>query len=119
IRGHRIELGEIEQALDAIKSINSAIVLLHDDQLIAYVISANGSDKNENQAANWKEILKDQLPAHMIPQHFVLVKDFPTTLSGKVDRKALLNLLPNTTAKIGFTAPATPSEKTIANIWQE
>ena len=119
IRGHRIELGEIEQALDSLKAINSSVVSLSDDQLVAYVILSNLSNEDENQVVAWKEILKDQLPAHMIPQQFILVKDFPATLSGKVDRKALLKLLPNTTTKVAFSAPITPSEKTIANIWQD
>src|SRR5690606_4782045 len=91
IRGQRIELEEIEQALDSLDGIQSAIVLLNEDQLIATVITSDLGQPNANQVNSWKEALKDQLPAHMVPNQFIAIKEFPTTLSGKIDRKALLN----------------------------
>ncbi len=119
IRGQRIELGEIEQSLDSLDGVNSSVVLLNEDQLIAYVISSDTGNDENIQAGIWKALLKNQLPTHMIPQQFIFVKDFPTTLSGKVDRKALVKFLPSKTVKSEFTAPATRSEKIIANIWQD
>lgn len=119
IRGQRIELGEIEQALDALKGVTSSVVLLNNDRLVAHLISSETKNKNTNQISAWKDSLKELLPAHMIPQQFNLVTEFPTTLNGKIDRKALKNRLPNQTAKQSFTAPSTPSEKTILAIWQE
>ncbi len=119
IRGQRIELGEIEQALDALAGISSSVVLLNEDILIANVIATEKSNPVTDQAGTWKEILKEMLPAHMIPHQFNFVKEFPTTLSGKIDRKAFLQLLPNKSTKRGFTEPSTKSEKIIANIWQE
>ncbi len=119
IRGHRIELGEIEKVLDALDGIHSSVVLLHEDALIATVITSNTDYQNVNQVNNWKDLLKAQLPAHMMPQQFILVKEFPKTLSGKIDRKALLQFLPNKTVNHTFTEPSTPSEKIIAAIWQD
>lgn len=119
IRGHRIELGEIEQALDSLDGVNSSVVLLNEDQLVAYVIPSNSVNDENLQAGIWKALLKNQLPAHMIPHQFILVKEFPTTLSGKVDRKALLKFVPNKTSKSDFTEPSSRSEKIIAKIWQD
>jgi amino acid adenylation domain-containing protein len=119
IRGQRIELGEIEQVLDTLEGVQSSVVLLNNDRLIAHIMSSENGHQNTNQINAWKAILTEQLPAHMIPQQFNVVTQFPTTLNGKIDRKALLNLLPNQTAKQSFTAPSTPSEKTILAIWQE
>ena len=119
IRGHRIELGEIEQALDALQNVSSSVVLLNEDQLEAYVIASDDTIEESNQTDAWKVSLKDQLPAHMIPHAFILVKDFPTTLSGKVDRKGLLQRASPKTKKIVFTEPSTQSEKIIATIWQD
>lgn len=119
IRGQRIELEEIEQALDSLNGIQSAVVLLSEDQLIANVILTELGTLNANQVNSWKEILKDQLPAHMIPHQFISVKEFPTTLSGKIDRKALLQNLPTKENALSFTAPVTDSEKVIASIWEE
>ncbi|MBO3098653.1 non-ribosomal peptide synthetase [Gelidibacter pelagius] len=119
IRGQRIELEEIEQALDALDGIQSAVVLLNDDQLIANVITSDLDKLNTNQVNAWKDILKDQLPAHMIPHQFILVKSFPTTLSGKIDRKALLQNLPTKDEHLEFIGPVTESEKIISAIWEE
>ncbi|MGF1556651.1 non-ribosomal peptide synthetase [Paucihalobacter sp.] len=118
IRGHRIELGEIEQALDGLEGVQSSVVILNNDQLVANLIV---SDKyqNVNQVSEWKEVLKEQLPIHMIPQQFNFVKEFPTTLNGKIDRNALISLLPNKIKNHDFTEASTNSEKIISTIWQE
>ena len=119
IRGQRIELGEIEQALDSLDGINSAVVILNEDQLVANVIASDSHTQDMNRVNSWKAILKNHLPTHMIPQSFNFVKEFPTTLSGKIDRKALVQRLPNKPVDRGFVAPSTPSEKIIATIWQD
>lgn len=119
IRGQRIELGEIEQALDALDGVQSSVVILNEDRLMAHIMSSEIGNENANQINAWKAILKEQLPAHMIPLEFNLLKEFPVTLNGKIDRKALLNLLPNTTRTSGFTEPSTPSEKIILDIWKD
>ncbi|MFD2917700.1 non-ribosomal peptide synthetase [Psychroserpens luteus] len=119
IRGQRIELGEIEQALDALEGVQSSVVLLNDDLLVAYLISSEIGNENTNKINAWKTILKEQLPTHMIPQQFNLLKELPVTLNGKIDRKALLNLSPNKTKTSGFEEPSTPSEKIILDIWKD
>lgn len=120
IRGQRIELGEIEDALDALEGVQSSVVFLNEDRLVANLITSDLDNQDLNRISAWKAILKEQLPNHMIPQQYNLVKEFPQTLNGKIDRKALLKLLPSdkhTTS--GFTAPSSPSEKIIASIWQD
>jgi len=118
IRGQRVELEEIEQALDDLDGINSSVVLLNDDALVACVIS-NSDGEDSYQIDKWKEILRHQLPSHMVPQQFVPVKEFPKTLSGKIDRKELLNLIPKKSVNTESTEPSTKSEKIIAKIWQD
>lgn len=118
IRGQRVELGEIEEALDSLEGVQSSVVLLHEDRLVANLIVSNNMSDHTEQFSAWKEILREQLPSHMVPHIFNLVKDFPITLNGKIDRKSLLNLLPNKTASKIFTEPSTPSEKTILSIWR-
>jgi amino acid adenylation domain-containing protein len=119
IRGHRIELGEIEEALDALEGVKSSVVLLNDDRLVANLITSKQKTEDTNQVNTWKEMLKKQLPTYMLPQQFNIVKEFPTTPNGKIDRKALLESLPAKTVKTDFTGPSTESEKIIAAIWQE
>ncbi|WP_372948098.1 non-ribosomal peptide synthetase [Mariniphaga sp.] len=119
IRGHRIELGEIEQVLDSLEGVKSSIVLLNEDRLVAYLIPSDMGSQHPDQVSAWKRILREQLPAHMVPLQFNLLEEFPKTLNGKIDRKALLNNLPNETKKTSFTPPSTKSEKIISAIWQE
>ncbi|WP_116772100.1 non-ribosomal peptide synthetase [Maribacter litoralis] len=119
IRGQRVELGEIEESLDALDGVQSSVVLLHEDRLIAYLMVPAPLIDHNNKINEWKETLREQLPPHMVPHLFHIVKDFPITLNGKIDRKSLLKLLPRETASKPFTTPTTPSEKVIVAIWQK
>ena len=120
IRGHRIELGEIEQALDSLEGIESSVVLFHEDKLVANLLTTKtGTVSEEDQLTIWKQTLRNQLPMHMVPQQFNLVSEFPTTLNGKIDRKKLVDTLPKTKVKTGYTEPASDSEKVIAEVWKK
>ncbi|WP_040281915.1 amino acid adenylation domain-containing protein [Psychroserpens damuponensis] len=119
IRGQRIELGEIEQALDALEGVQSSVVLLNENRLVAHLIASEIGNENTIEINAWKTILKEKLPTHMIPQHFNVLKEFPVTLNGKIDRNALLNLTPKPTKASSFTEPSTPSEKIILDIWKD
>jgi len=89
IRGYRIEPGEIETLLDAQPGINQAVVMAREDspgdvRLVAYLTGPNAANTETLRRA-----LAAELPAHMIPAHFVALSDFPLTPNKKVDRKAL------------------------------
>ncbi|SDW24472.1 MupA/Atu3671 family FMN-dependent luciferase-like monooxygenase [Roseicitreum antarcticum] len=86
LRGYRIELGEIESALEAVPGITQAVVIAREDtpgdvRLVAYHIGTPTTDLRDALARN--------LPAHMIPAHFVALDRMPLTPNKKVDRKAL------------------------------
>ena len=119
IRGQRIELFEIEHTLDTLYGIKYSTVMLNEGRLLAYVVSSKNTNQNEHQINDWKAQLKNQIPAHMIPQTFHFVKEFPKTLNGKIDRKALLNLSSKNLSSAYITLPSTPSEKTISAIWKD
>ena len=71
------------------------------------------------QLIEWKEGLKELLPAQMIPAEFVLLKKLPLLPNGKTNRKAL----PKPDEKILVTQekalPRTATEKLVARIWAE
>lgn len=119
IRGQRIELGEIEDALDALEGVQSSVVLLNGDQLVANLMTSEFTNEDLNQINSWKAVLTDYLPKHMIPQQFNLLKEFPQTLNGKIDRKTLLKQLPNKTVTTEYTESSSPSEKIIESIWKD
>ena len=71
IRGYRIELGEIEASLLKHESVREAVVIARDDQsqqkyLCAYLV-ADGT----LTIPELREHLTGQLPAYMVPSHFV------------------------------------------------
>ena len=121
IRGHRIELEEIEQAIEALENVHSAVVIVKNDLLIANIVSHELKSLSELTKDTWKKHLNERLPAHMVPQRFNLLSEFPTTLNGKINRKALIDLSStnNRDTSLTFSAPETNSEQLIASIWQE
>ncbi|TQS42956.1 AMP-binding protein [Cryptosporangium phraense] len=98
IRGHRIELAEIERALLALPGVRQAAVALHDGRLVAYVVGA---------AESVREQLAGVLPAAMVPGRVDVVPAIPLTVNGKIDRAALPT----------GEEPRDARERTVAEVW--
>ncbi|MDZ7739334.1 MAG: amino acid adenylation domain-containing protein [Bacteroidales bacterium] len=90
--GFRIEPGEIEFHLSRLKDVKEAVVKLHrfseaDERLIAFL------NVNESFVFNRDEIageLEKEIPSYMIPSLYMLMSEFPRTLNGKIDKRALV-----------------------------
>jgi SAM-dependent methyltransferase/acyl carrier protein len=66
-----------------------------------------------------REYLKGRLPDFMIPARWVILKEFPLTPNGKLDRKAL-PAPDNRREEAGeYVAPRTSIERTLAEIWAQ
>jgi amino acid adenylation domain-containing protein len=122
IRGHRVELGEIEYHLHNQPGVKDAVVLLKEDrpddqQLVAYI--ATDVRFSREQIAAWRQKLKTYLPTYMLPGIFVLIEEMPLTVSGKIDKKALLGLSDKTGHGSHYEAPTTDMERLVAGIWCE
>jgi amino acid adenylation domain-containing protein len=88
IQGFRVEMGEIES--NARKFPNSgqlaAIAIPNDvGNMQVYIIIENFKRPVEEM----REFLKDKLPSYMWPAKIISVAEFPKTVGGKIDRKAL------------------------------
>ncbi|WP_232512596.1 non-ribosomal peptide synthetase [Rhodococcus pyridinivorans] len=113
LRGLRIELGEIETALLALDEVDQAVVLVRQDQLVAYVVPQAGATFDQVAAG---AALSAQLPAYMVPATYVLLDAMPLGASGKLDRKAL----PDPVFEVKeFRAPTTSTEQVVASIYSE
>ncbi|GAA4545283.1 non-ribosomal peptide synthase/polyketide synthase [Amycolatopsis samaneae] len=110
VRGYRIELGEVEAALTARPGVSSAVVVVRDDRLVAYVVSTVDTEDLRSSLVN-------VLPAYMVPAAFVALDRLPLTTHGKVDRDALPE--PEAVAKAGYVAPRNDTEQTLADLWAE
>ncbi len=97
IRGYRIELGEIEEQILNIQQIKDVAVVVKNageaEKLVAYIIKDDfdTTPVNKQQIISWRNILGDFLPAYMIPEEWIPIKEFPLTPNKKTDRKALIN----------------------------
>ncbi|WP_291141043.1 non-ribosomal peptide synthetase [Flavobacterium sp. UBA7680] len=117
IRGQRIEPGEVEHALLQLDGIKYAVVLANENFLVAHVVPDSSIEEAETQIPLWRETLAARLPAQLMPHDFNLLEKIPTTLNGKIDRKALSQFK---TSKIAeYTAPRTEEESIVAAIWKE
>ena len=116
IRGYRIEPGEIENTLLNHAGVEKAVVLAIDadneKELIAYYVLK--ADHSEEEI---KKYLKAHLPAYMIPTHMMPLDEFPLTVNGKVDRRALPK--PDGRTVANYVAPQTEMEKSIVAIWEK
>jgi amino acid adenylation domain-containing protein/non-ribosomal peptide synthase protein (TIGR01720 family) len=111
-RGFRIELEEIAAVLSQHPAVQTAVVTLHADRLIAYWVSAIAPAP----AAELRPFLQTKLPDYMLPTEFVELPALPLTVNGKVDRRALP--LPDRQLPPGDrTPPRTPTEVTLTEIW--
>ena len=115
VRGFRIEPGEIEAALLRQPGVRAAVVMPRGageaggPRLIAWV-AADSLDTMALRAA-----LRDALPSHMVPSAIVVLDELPRTSSGKIDRTALSD--PGHEERAGYTAPRSPVEILLAEIW--
>ncbi|MCR5218439.1 amino acid adenylation domain-containing protein [Treponema sp.] len=85
--GHRIELGEIEGALARHDNITRACCIFSNNKITAFYTG------NETEKKDIVTLLKQTLPAYMVPSDFICIKEFPLTKNGKTDKKALEALL--------------------------
>lgn len=118
VRGYRIELAEVETALRGHPSVIEAAVVVREDtprdkRLVAYLVG-----DGEISIDQVRSYVEARLPAYMVPSAFVLLTEFPLTLNGKVDRKALPKP-EGVVAEQQYVAPRTPTESLLASIWAE
>ncbi|HEU0252126.1 MAG TPA: amino acid adenylation domain-containing protein, partial [Pyrinomonadaceae bacterium] len=122
IRGFRIELGEIDAALRQHSAVRDVVVHAPRDEsgeirLVAYVVT----DLEPSIAAGeLRGHLKEKLPAHMVPQGFVVMDKLPVGPTGKIDRRALPAWNEITIEHDDSTgATRLPVEDILAGIWAE
>ncbi|MFS8184446.1 amino acid adenylation domain-containing protein [Pseudovibrio denitrificans] len=122
VRGHRIELQEVERNLSAIEGIEHAHVVVSssrskDHEIIAYFTVHAGETTPGIQELKTK--LRAFLPDYMMPNAFVRLNEFPLTINGKVDSKALP--APDRSARGGSSQelPQTNIEQSLAGFWKE
>ena len=119
LRGFRIELGEIEYILNSYPGINASLVIVdqsgNDKILIGYVTSEEAI--NDLDLRDW---LSSRLPHYMVPSYLHVMKRFPLTVNGKIDRSNLPGIEGlNLDRASAYIAPVTDFEVRLSKIWEE
>jgi amino acid adenylation domain-containing protein len=128
IRGFRVEPREIEACLGAHTHIAAAVVVGEelgegDQRLKAYVLPQSGFSFTPARIDALRAELTlraaEELPTHMRPSSYVIVRSIPLTAHGKVDRRALKSV----EDELGITSVGSdemsPVESRIARIWKD
>jgi len=91
ILGYKVELGEIEQLSRSFTNSNSVAIVdqLKNGVAVIYLFV----EKNELEQESLMNFLEQKLPPYMVPKKIINMVSFPTTISGKVDRKQLLTMI--------------------------
>lgn len=120
LRGYRIETGEVEAALRRHVAVKEAVVVLHEvaggeKQLVSYLVS---SEEQAPRVEELREHLQQYVPNYMVPQAFVILKELPLMVNGKVDKNALP--APDEVLRSGeglHAEPRNEAEEVLAAIW--
>lgn len=122
IRGYLVDLTEVESILLGLDSVKEAIVLAREDdgdetRLVAYLTPTGSSSSTISEL---RQELSKLVPSYMIPSAFVMMESFPSTPSGKIDRRALP---PPSQERpeldVPFEAPGSQIEKELSEIWAD
>lgn len=94
IRGYRVELGEVEAALSshpAVREVAVVAVAAADlgKRLRAFLALSDAAAPSNLEI---KAYLGERLPAYMIPADMRRLKALPKTSTGKIDRRALVDM---------------------------
>jgi amino acid adenylation domain-containing protein len=128
LRGLRIELGDVESRLALHPAVREAAVAVaaprgrtdgepDDRRLVACYVpraaAAGGAEGAAPAEAELRAWMAAALPEAMVPAIYVAHPALPRLPSGKLDRKAIAELLP-APAAAAFAAPRTPTEELLA-----
>lgn len=143
VRGYRVELAEIETALRKHPLVQDAVVSVHGQGeqrcLVAYVVPRPYHADREHLAqshalaasadhlatppadafemkASLREHLRQSLPSYMVPSAIMVLKSWPLTPHGKLDRRALP--APELGSEV-YHAPETQLEELICRVFAE
>ncbi|MGW3955757.1 amino acid adenylation domain-containing protein [Streptomyces sp. NPDC004752] len=120
IGGHRIELGEVESALEDGPTVLHAVATVLDTPVrhLAAAVSARGEAPDPEEVRLRAAV---RLPAYMVPERVLVLRDLPLTANGKLDRAAVRQALTEAAGQDGprTSAPVGPVETAVAAEWAE
>jgi amino acid adenylation domain-containing protein len=124
IRGYRVEPEEVESVLKQYGRVRECVVVVQgesaaDKRLVAYVVGEGERQEQgrDLEIGELREYMRGRVPEYMAPSVYMILRELPLTVNGKVDRKALPQ--PELAGGSVYVAPRTEAEARIAAIWAE
>lgn len=123
LRGFRIESGEIDSELMALPGVRDAAVVVvgsseqTSGQLIGFVSLCQAGGIAQPEL--WMQVLRQRLPAYMVPNSLQVIDEMPRTPNGKIDRQQLARRAEGMLLSKAYSAPSTEMERRVAAIWAE
>lgn len=124
IRGFRVELMEINRVIKSLPEVRDVVTLAHtaatgEKVLVAYVATAVKDRDAMHAAIN--QLLREQLPAYMVPSRLIGMDRLPLLPNNKVDRQALAAIWQAQQDVIGRAAADTDDrpEAKLVHAWRK
>ncbi|MFE2887893.1 amino acid adenylation domain-containing protein [Streptomyces sp. NPDC059272] len=114
LRGYRVELSEVETVLETVEGVSTAVVVVRDDRLVAYLLAENGAELKPSEVRSAAGV---SLPPYMVPGIVMVLDELPLTANKKIDRNRLPE--PVVSSDAGFEKPRDATEITLARMWTE
>lgn len=124
IRGIRIETGELERMLSEHPMISGATVMSYsknDPLLVAFITLTNAAQNTGLEERELRTYVRRYLPAYLAPAHFIIIREMPLTVQGKIDEKKLELLFRDIQMRQRsdeIIAPVTAIERSLIKIWE-
>jgi acyl carrier protein len=121
LRGNRVDLAEIESAICAHPSVLHAAVapqgeLANATALAAFYVRKPATMISADDMRSF--LAREKLPAHLLPSSFREIETLPLSASGKLDRRALAQLLDaSPAAPLSALELHDQLERDVAEIW--
>ena len=117
INGNRVHLREIELEIETIPGVENSVVTYNGEKgkemLCAYAIAEGDITSDKIM-----RILKEKLPAYMLPKSIMIMEEFPLLPNGKVDRQHMPACIAEGHAPREESIPAELVES-LTQIWTE
>jgi tyrocidine synthetase III len=120
IRGFRVELEEVESVISEIDGVIETIIkpIRVEDDDVRLVAFLHVSETFKMKSKDIGRLIEEKLPVYMIPSAYQFLHEFPHTINGKIDRKALnFDFNEMNREQSEETGILTPTEKIIRKIW--
>lgn len=122
VREYTVELEAVDLALRRIPGVLEGATIVQglpngNNRLISYLVMHKDAEMSISEL---RKELKDSLPHYMVPSVLIKTEALPKTVSGKIDRKALV--VPDSSRPdmdVPFREPKSRREIEIAEIWEK